>query len=851
MTHPQDDTTSPPGLRLAVLPQTFGICRLSPKTRIPRWIHNSSFYSISRSPDELSLICEEALIPNGVQVEGGWSAFRVIGTLDMTLISVLASLSLPLAEARIGLITVSTFDTDYLLVRSKKLSKAIDVLTRAGHRFESQDTPPSESDSHSQDGALEDSPPVVEPAEAEAPTAEQEPISSDEASSEEVEKVVSKRRRSRRGSRRRKTTEAADASAGEAPEAEDSASSSTSETPSSDQRQEADSPAFAPPPPIPGPPPIPTAPGSEAAEPVQAEAQSPDTPSFAAAPFEPRPFAVSDISAQTEELDPAVLQAQAEEEALLAMQATGNATEELDLKTLQALQEAQQQSVEQSLPDPQSLATEEIDMGALVDEGLDLGSLLKKKSQSPSHPAPAAPEDLSAVSEIGPPQLDDPTPRVEDAETSEEAQSEQISAEDLPADEKEPVDDSDPVADGLFTGAIPQEPVETTEDSFESLGISPELIETLEEIGFHHPTPIQAAVIPIALEGIDVIGLAETGSGKTGAFGLPLAERLHHGRGLRGLILCPTREIALQTKAFLDIFGKNHDLETAVIIGGVKFGPQLQAFRRKPDIVVATPGRLADHLRRGNVRLNQLEELVLDEADHMLDLGFLPQIQEILESIPNDRRTLMFSATMPPPIERLAQRFLKDPYTADLRPVNRVAAGIKHRLYLVKDGDQKNCLAHLLKQEEGTTLVFARRKLDTEWLARQLELAGLPVDRIHSDRSQSQRVRALRAFREGKIRILVATDVAARGIDVPQLSHVVNFGLPESLEDYVHRAGRTARGKAVGTVSSIGTWLDKVMIKDIERLIGHEIERCEVEGVDAYRELRPKRKSNMRRRRLL
>ena len=228
-----------------------------------------------------------------------------------------------------------------------------------------------------------------------------------------------------------------------------------------------------------------------------------------------------------------------------------------------------------------------------------------------------------------------------------------------------------------------------------------------------------------------MIGLAETGSGKTAAFGLPMAERLHHGRGLRGLILCPTREIALQTKAFLDIFGKEHDLETAVIIGGVKFGPQLQALRRKPDIIVATPGRLADHLRRGNVRLNKLEELVLDEADHMLDLGFLPQIQEILLSIPDNRRTLMFSATMPPPIERLAQRFLNDPYTADLRPVNRVAAGIKHRLYLVKDGDQKDCLINLLEQEQGTTLVFARRKLDTEWLARQLEIAGLPVDRIH------------------------------------------------------------------------------------------------------------------------
>ncbi len=841
MTHPQDDSTTPPGLRLAVLPQTFGICRLSPETRIPRWIHNSAFYSISRSPDELSLICEEALIPSGVQVEGGWSAFRVIGTLDMTLISVLASLSQPLAEARIGLITISTFDTDYLLVRSKKLNKAIDVLTRAGHRFETRDAPSSDTDSHSQDPVLDASPPEDQ---SEALNAETETEAALETPSEPAEKVVTKRRRSRRGSRRKKDSDkATEPAAAEA----DEPSASGSETPDLPHEESTSSPSFAGPPPVPEPPPIPSP-----------QAQGPGVPSFAAAPLEPRPFAVADISAKTEELDPAVLQAQAEEEALLAMQSSGNATEELDLETLKALQEAQRKEAQPQptnppsggdLRDPQSLVTEEIDVGALVDEGLDLGSLLKKKPRGPVDDA-AAPEDLAVVSEIGPPQLDDPKPETE-AVAVEGKEDEQVASGDLPADEKDPVDDSDPVADGLFTGAIPQNPVETTEDSFESIGISPVLIETLEEIGFHHPTPIQAAVIPIALEGIDVIGLAETGSGKTGAFCLPLAERLHHGRGLRGLILCPTREIALQTKAFLDIFGKNHDLETAVIIGGVKFGPQLQAFKRKPDIIVATPGRLADHLRRGNVRLNQLEELVLDEADHMLDLGFLPQIQEILESIPNERRTLMFSATMPPPIERLAQRFLQDPYTADLRPVNRVAAGIKHRLYLVKDGDQKSCLVHLLKQEEGTTLVFARRKLDTEWLARQLELAGLPVDRIHSDRSQSQRVRALRAFREGKIRILVATDVAARGIDVPQLSHVVNFGLPESLEDYVHRAGRTARGKAVGTVSSIGTWLDKVMIKDIERLIGHEIERCEVDGVDAYRELRPKRKSNMRRRRLL
>ncbi|MEM8998426.1 MAG: DEAD/DEAH box helicase, partial [Acidobacteriota bacterium] len=403
-------------------------------------------------------------------------------------------------------------------------------------------------------------------------------------------------------------------------------------------------------------------------------------------------------------------------------------------------------------------------------------------------------------------------------------------------------------AAGLYTGAIPQNPVETTEDDFTSLGLSPRMVQTLSEIGFVHPTPIQAAVLPMALEGSDIVGLAETGSGKTGAFGLPLAERLHHGRGVRGLILCPTREIALQTKAFLDIFGRDHELETAVVIGGVKFQPQINALRRHPDIIVATPGRLADHMRRGNVRMDKIEELVLDEADHMLDLGFLPQIQEIVARVPRNRRTMMFSATMPPSIERLAQRFLNDPYLVDLRPVNRVAAGIAHRLYLVDSGDERKCLISLLEEVDDTTLVFARRKLDTEFLARQLQLAGLPAERIHSDRSQAQRVHALRGFREGKNRILVATDVAARGIDVPHLAHVINFGMPDSVEDYVHRAGRTARGKAVGIVSSVGTWKDKPMVKEIERVLGKPIERREAQGVSAYKELTPKRGRRRRRR---
>ena len=415
--------------------------------------------------------------------------------------------------------------------------------------------------------------------------------------------------------------------------------------------------------------------------------------------------------------------------------------------------------------------------------------------------------------------------------------------------EKKPDTDAGARAEGLFTGAIPQHPVEITDQSFADLGLSGPILETIREVGFEHPTPIQAKVIPVAEEGFDVIGLAETGSGKTAAFCLPLAEKLTHGRGTRGLILCPTREIALQTKAFLDIFGRDHELETVAVIGGVKMGPQIDGFRRDADILVATPGRLADHLRRGNVKLDKLEELVLDEADHMLDLGFLPQIKEILEQVPEDRRTLMFSATMPPPIERLAQHFMKNPVRCDIRPEGQLATGIEHRLYLVNDEDRKDCLLALLGEVEGSTLIFIRRKLYTEWLARQLELGGFPVARIHSDRSQAQRVQALRAFREGKVRILVATDVAARGIDVPLIQHVINYGLPEQVGDYVHRAGRTARGSAAGIVSTIGTWQDKLMVRDIELDLGITMPRCVAEGVEPYKEL-PKRKT-VRRRRLL
>src|SRR3954467_11817142 len=394
-----------------------------------------------------------------------------------------------------------------------------------------------------------------------------------------------------------------------------------------------------------------------------------------------------------------------------------------------------------------------------------------------------------------------------------------------------------------FPEAIPQHPVPLIDDTtFDSFGLSQPILDIVAKIGFTHPTPIQAAVIPLALTGVDVIGLAETGSGKTAAFVLPLAERLLPGRGVRGLILSPTREIALQTKAFLDLFGADHQLHTACLIGGVKMSPQIKDLRSEPDIVVATPGRLLDHVNRRNVKLDDIEYLVLDEADHMLDLGFLPQMRDILRKLPRERQTMMFSATMPDSIEMIARDFMRNPERIDITPQG-AAEGISHRLYLVKQENKRPALLALLLQELGSTLVFTRRKIAADWLYHILSRQGHPVTRIHSDLSQGKRVANLDKFRTGQHRIMVATDIAGRGIDVPGIQHVINFDIPETVEDYIHRSGRTARGSAIGTVSTIAVWQDLQMVRNIEQTLGEKIPRCAVGGVPAEVELERKVKS--------
>ena len=395
---------------------------------------------------------------------------------------------------------------------------------------------------------------------------------------------------------------------------------------------------------------------------------------------------------------------------------------------------------------------------------------------------------------------------------------------------------------------LPHHPVAVTKESFADLELTAPILKAIRQVGFEHPTPIQSAVIPPAIEGRDLIALAQTGSGKTAAFVIPIAEKLHHGGGPRGLILSPTREIALQTDAFVRLFGKDHALTTACVIGGTKMRQDFQNLSGRPDIVVATPGRLLDHYKRRSVRLDAIEILVIDEADHMLDLGFLPQLRQILRALPRKRQTMMFSATMPAPIEELARTMLHDPVRIDLRPLGRAAVGISHRLYVVRPEDKRSLLLALLHQELGSTLVFARRRIDAEWLFHILERQGHPVTRIHSDRSQKRRVQALENFREGSHRIMVATDIAGRGIDVPGITHVINFDIPESVEDYIHRGGRTARVDAEGIVSTIVTWQDLIMVRQIEKALGHPIPRCTVPGVEPWLESARAGKSRERRR---
>ncbi|OGL66596.1 hypothetical protein A2856_02855 [Candidatus Uhrbacteria bacterium RIFCSPHIGHO2_01_FULL_63_20] len=353
---------------------------------------------------------------------------------------------------------------------------------------------------------------------------------------------------------------------------------------------------------------------------------------------------------------------------------------------------------------------------------------------------------------------------------------------------------------------------------FDGLGISPRLLEALDRLKITQPTPIQSKAIPVAIEGSDVVGIAQTGTGKTFAFGIPMLQRLSRTKG-QGLVLLPTRELALQVEENLMKLARGFGLRTAVLIGGASMHRQNEWLRKVPHVIVATPGRLIDHLEQKTVKLDRVNTLVLDEADRMLDMGFAPQINRILRVVPKDRQTMLFSATMPAEIARIAAEYMKLPVRIEVAPQGTAAERVTQELYVVRKEDKPRLLEHLLREGRGSTLVFTRTKFGARKLARVLKAAKHNAAEIHSDRSLAQRREALEGFKSGKYRVLVATDIAARGIDVTGIELVVNFDLPDQAEDYVHRIGRTARAGHAGRAVSFAMPDQGADVRAIEKLV--------------------------------
>jgi len=371
--------------------------------------------------------------------------------------------------------------------------------------------------------------------------------------------------------------------------------------------------------------------------------------------------------------------------------------------------------------------------------------------------------------------------------------------------------------------------------AFSSFGLHSDLLRGVKELGFTRPTPIQNDAIPPALEGRDVLACAMTGSGKTAAFLLPILHRLmaKPRRTTRALVLTPTRELAAQIDEHFSQLAVHTPLTGAAVFGGVGMGPQEHAFRSGVDVIVATPGRLLDHFRFPYARLAGLEILVLDEADRMLDMGFLPDIRRVLRHLPERRQTLFFSATMPPPIVQLTREMLKNPVTVNLERRAAPATGITQAVYSVpQDRKADLLLALLAKRGVKSVLVFTRTKHRANRLADKLTRSGVPCERIHGNRSQAQRTAALAGFKEGKFRILVATDIAARGIDVEALSHVINFDVPKVPEDYIHRVGRTARAELTGDAFTFVAPDEEADLRAIERTVNARLPRITLPDFD-------------------
>jgi superfamily II DNA/RNA helicase len=371
--------------------------------------------------------------------------------------------------------------------------------------------------------------------------------------------------------------------------------------------------------------------------------------------------------------------------------------------------------------------------------------------------------------------------------------------------------------------------------TFSDLGLSPELLRAVEDVGYKQPTPIQAQAIPYILMGRDVLGCAQTGTGKTGAFTLPMIEILAAGRAKarmpRTLILEPTRELAAQVAANFDLYGKYHKLNMALIIGGEGFGDQLKKLERGVDVLIATPGRLMDMQERGKILLTDVKILVIDEADRMLDMGFIPDVEKIVSFLPKIRQTLFFSATMPPEIRRLADAFLMNPKEVSVDAPTSPALTVIQSLTVVPAEDKREALRGLIQHENvKNALIFCNRKRDVDVLARSLTKHGFSAAAMHGDMAQPKRVETLDKFKSGDIQFLVASDVAARGIDILALSHVFNFDVPIHPEDYIHRIGRTGRAGREGHALMLATPEDGEHFRAIEKLIGKAIPRIQLDG---------------------
>jgi ATP-dependent RNA helicase RhlE len=379
-----------------------------------------------------------------------------------------------------------------------------------------------------------------------------------------------------------------------------------------------------------------------------------------------------------------------------------------------------------------------------------------------------------------------------------------------------------------------EQATESETASFDTLGLSAEVLRAVRDAGYTTPTPIQAQAIPLVLKGRDIMGLAQTGTGKTAAFTLPIVDRFIDGpQRTRALVLTPTRELCVQVEESVHKYAKHSKLTVVSVYGGVPLEPQQKMLRAGVDIVVATPGRLIDHLERQNVVFDDLEVLVLDEADRMLDMGFAPQINRIVSDVPKYRQTLLFSATMPPEVEALARKYLRKPIVVQVGRRSQAASTVTHAVYPVPRDRKSALLAQLLREAAlDSVLVFTRTKHGADRVVRHLEREGIEATAMHADKTQPQRTKALQDFKSGKVRVLVATDIAQRGLDISDITHVVNYDVPQQAEDYVHRIGRTGRAEKEGDAFTFMSPDEIAMVRSIERVIGQPIPRISVPGFD-------------------